>query len=420
LPQGDLMPAGDSYTSRLRWVMIALVFLATVINYLDRQTLSVLAPVLQDQFQMSATAYGRIVFLFMLAYTIVNGLSGPIIDRLGTKAGYALMIAWWSAAEVLHAFSRGVVSLGVFRFLLGMGEAGNWPAGVRVVAEWFPPKERALASGIFNSGSSIGALMAPPLVAWIVLHFGWPRAFLVVGLSGFGWIAAWWIIYRTPVNREPGEQIRAVPIKQLLRGRFLWQFTASKALSDPVWYFYIFWFPQYLKTARGFTLLQIGRTAWVPFLAADAGNLLGGGFSLFLIRRGHSVHSAHRLAIVLCSLLMTAAIPAVLVPSAAQAIGLVSIAAFGYTGAMANMLAIPADAFPKNAVASVWGVASMGSGFGGMLFSLITGHIVDHYSFTAAFVLFGILPLFAATLVWFLPPDHVANATPQVVRSADD
>lgn len=383
--------------------MIALVFLATVINYLDRQTLSVLAPVLQDEFRMSATEYSRIVFLFMLAYTIMNGLSGPIIDRVGTKLGYLLTIAWWSTAEVLHAFSRGVVSLGIFRFLLGMGEAGNWPAAVRVVAEWFPPEERALASGIFNSGSSIGALLAPPLVAWIVLRMGWPRAFLMVGLSGFVWLAVWAVIYRAPAKSASAALAKPFPMRNLLSSRFLWQFTASKVLSDPVWYFYIFWFPQYLKTARGFTLLEIGKTAWIPFLAADVGNLLGGAFSLLFLRRGFSPLKAHRTAVVLFSLLMTAAIPAVLVRSPAQAIGLVALAAFGYTGSLANMLAIPADVFPKDAVASVWGFASMGAGFGGMLFSLITGPIVDHFSFTPAFILFGIVPLFAAVLVWLLP-----------------
>ena len=165
--------------------MIGLVFLATVVNYLDRQTLSVVAPVITEQFHMSNVAYSRVMFAFMLAYTIMNGVSGPMVDRLGTKLGYALCMAWWSIAAMLHSLARGAFSLGVFRFLLGMGEAGNWPAGVKVAAEWFPPKERALASGIFNSGSSIGAVLAPPLVAWIILQSGWRSAFLVVGAAGF-------------------------------------------------------------------------------------------------------------------------------------------------------------------------------------------------------------------------------------------
>src|SRR3954452_16604676 len=178
--------------------MISLVFAATVINYLDRQTLSVPAPVLIEQFHMSNVAYSRIVFAFMLAYTIMNAVSGPLIDRLGTKAGYALCIAWWSASSVLHAFARGPISLGAYRFLLGMGEAGNWPAGVKVVAEWFPERERALASGVFNSGSSVGAILAPPVVALIVLQLGWRTAFFIIGTLGFLWIGAWLVIYRTP------------------------------------------------------------------------------------------------------------------------------------------------------------------------------------------------------------------------------
>ena len=388
--------------------MIALVFLATVINYLDRQTLSVLAPVLQEEFRMSANEYGHIVFFFMLAYTIMNGLSGTLIDRVGTKAGYAITIVWWSAAEVLHAFSRGVVSLGVFRFLLGMGEAGNWPAAVRVVAEWFPAEERALASGIFNSGSSIGALIAPPLVTWIALRAGWPHAFLFVGLSGFVWLGLWAIAYRSP-EIEAAKSVQPISMRHLLRNRFLLQFTLSKILSDPVWYFYVFWFPQYLKSARGFTLLQIGKTAWIPFLAADIGNFLGGALSLLLLKGGCSPWSAHRLTISFGSVLMIAAIPAVLSPNPAHAIALVSIAALGYTVSLANMLALPADVFPKDVVASTWGFASMGAGFGGMLFSLITGWIVGQYSFTPAFILFGIIPVIGAAIVWFLPETHQSN-----------
>src|SRR5690348_15315050 len=380
--------------------MISLVFSTTIINYLDRQTLSVAAPVLIEQFHMSNMAYSRIVFAFMLAYTIMNAVSGPLIDRLGTKLGYALCIAWWSASSVLHAFARGAFSLGAYRFLLGMGEAGNWPAGVKVVAEWFPERERALASGVFNSGSSVGAILAPPVVAFILLRFGWPSAFLLIGLLGFIWLVFWWKFYRTPedavvTERPPGAW-------GLFRKRLVWSFTLSKIFMDPAWYFYIFWFPEYLKRARHFDMAQIGAYAWIPFFVAGIGNVLGGFVSALLIRRGISVTVARKAAVTLFAILMTAAIPAVLVSSAALAIAFVAIAMAGYTGSLANMLALPTDVFPKNAVASVYGLASMGAGFGGMLFTLITGWLVDHYSYTPVFIGFGILPLICALILWML------------------
>ena len=396
-------PAADPAPDRLRWVMIGLVFLATVINYLDRQTLSVVAPILRDQFGMSNTSYSRIVFAFMLAYTIMNGISGPLLDRLGTRLGYALTIAWWSAAAALHALARGTWSLGIYRFLLGMGEAGNWPAGVKVVAEWFPVKERALASGIFNSGSSIGAVIAAPLIAWIVLQFGWPPAFALVGGSGFLWLVLWWAVYRTPPEVRKETATRPAPALSLLRTRFVWSFTLSKVFMDPVWYFYIFWFPEYLKAARGFDLAAIGKFAWIPFFTAGVGNLAGGGVSAWLLRRNLAPTAARKLSILLFALLMTSAIPAVLVRDVRLSIALVSLATLGYTGSLANMLAFPADVFPKNAVGSVWGFASMGAGLGGMIFSLLTGWIVDHYSFVPAFILFGLIPLISASIVLTLP-----------------
>ncbi len=393
-------PAPD----RLRWLMIAFAFLATVINYLDRQTLSVAAPVLREQFHMSNVDYSRVVFAFMLAYTIMNGASGPLIDRLGTRLGYALTMAWWSLAAIFHAFAQGAVSLGAFRFLLGMGEAGNWPAGVKVVAEWFPERERALASGLFNTGSAVGAVLAPPIVAAILLHYGWRTAFVAIGLVGLVWLLFWCPVYRTPARTPsavPADDA-PIPVLQLMRTRFVWSFTIAKVFMDPVWWFYTFWFPEYLKHARDFNLAAIGRFAWIPFAVAGAGNLLGGWLSQFLLSRGCSLTVARKSAITFFAALMLSAIPAVLVGNAALSIGLVSIAMLGYTGSLANMLAMPADVFGKNAVASVYGLASMGSGFGGMLFTLITGWAVDRYSYTPVFVGFGILPLICATLLWTL------------------
>jgi ACS family hexuronate transporter-like MFS transporter len=389
--------------SKSRWLMLAFAFVATVINYLDRQTLSVLAPVMLERFKISATTYSDIIFAFMLAYTVMNGVSGPLLDRLGSKVGYALTIAWWSAAEILHAFSGGAISLGVFRFLLGVGEAGNFPAGVKIIGEWFPAKERSLASGIFYSGAAVGAMLAPPLLAWTVLEMGWQASFAIVGALGFVWLGAWLVFYRTPPNL-PGETETPPPaVWALAKTRFVWQFTLSKVFADPVWYFYTFWFPQYLKVGHGFTMKEIGQTAWIPFFTGGIGNLAGGFLCSAFLRFGFSPQIARRIGVLFFSALMVAAVPAALVHSSALAIALISTATFGYCGALANVLAIPRDLFPKNAVASIWGLASMGSGFGGMLFSLVTGWLVDHYSFKPAFVLFGLTPIIAALLIWWLP-----------------
>jgi MFS transporter, ACS family, hexuronate transporter len=399
--------------SPLRWLMISLAFWATVINYLDRQALSVAAPVLREQFHMSNVEYSRVLFGFLLAYTIMNGVSGLLIDRLGTRLGYGLCIAWWSVAAILHAFASGAVSLGVFRFLLGMGEAGNWPGAVKVVTEWFPERERALASGIFNSGSAAGAILAPPLIAWILLRFGWPWAFVAVGATGFLWLLLWWPLYRTPASAAGVVDAPPVPVRTLIRTRFVQVFTFSKIFMDPVWYFYIFWFPEYLKRVRHFDMAAIGKYAWIPFLVAGFGNLLGGMLSGFLIRRGWPAAMARKSAVTCFAVLMLAAIPAVLARDAAVSIALVSMAMLGYTGSCANMLAMPASVFPKNAVASVYGLASMGSGFGGMIFTLITGWAVDHYSYTPVFIGFGLMPLVCAGVLWLLPGPAAISSSSQ-------
>lgn len=394
--------ASKSRPLKMRWVMIGLAFFATVINYLDRQTLSVVAPELKKQFGMKDETYGMILSAFMLAYTIMNGVSGPLLDRIGTRLGYALCMVWWSTAGVLHALVTGPLTLGLCRFLLGMGEAGNWPAAVKVVSEWFPARERALASGIFNSGSAAGALLAPPLVAWLVLNWGWPKAFLVVGASGYLWLVVWWLVYRTPEAVAGEVQERPAPPWRLLRTRFVGFFTLSKVFMDPVWYFYIFWFPKYLSTVHGFTLADIGRTAWIPFVTADIGNLAGGALTAGFIRLGVPIHRAPKVSVTIFALLMTAAIPAGLTHNAVAAIALVSTATFGYTGYLANTLAFPAEVFPKNMVGSIWGLASMGAGFGGMVFSWLSGRLIDRYGYGPVFIGYGLMPLAALAIVLFL------------------
>jgi ACS family hexuronate transporter-like MFS transporter len=391
--------------SRWRWVIIGFAFLATVINYLDRQTLSIAAPVLRDEFRLSNEAYSWVLFGFLLAYTIMNGVSGAVIDRLGTKVGYALCVAWWSVAEILHVFARGAMSLTLLRFALGAGEAGNWPAAVKAVAQWFPSKERPLASGIFNSGASVGAIVAPPLVAWLLLQFGWRTAFVAVGMTGLAWLAAWLALCP---NAAPAARVGAgAPAPRsalrgwsLVRTRFVASFTVAKVFMDPVWYFYSFWFPEYLKRARHFDLASIGKVAWIPFFVAGLGNILGGVLSGWLMRRGLSTTVSKKTAVTFFALLMTCAIPAVLVPQSGVSIAFISVAMLGYTGCLVNMLSMPSDVFPDDTVASVYGIASMGSGFGGMLFTLITGWLVDHFSYVPVFVGFGLIPLVSVAIQW--------------------
>jgi MFS transporter, ACS family, aldohexuronate transporter len=390
-----------SVDDKKKWAVLAMAFVATVINYLDRQTLSVMAPILLTQFHISAQGYSRIIFSFMLAYTVMNGVSGRLLDHLGSKMGYALTIAWWSGAEVLHAFSAGALSLGFFRFLLGLGEAGNYPAGVKLIAEWFPAEERSLASGIFNSGASIGAILAPPLLAWIALVAGWRMAFVVIGLLGFVWLAIWIPLYRE--SHAVTLESTRVPVGILLRSRFLWQFTLSKVFSDPVWYFYTFWVPQYLKVMHGFSLRQIGETAWIPFSTAAIGNVVGGVVFRALLSFKMGTPTTRRVSVLIFSSLMVCAAFVGRSQSPAECIALISVATFGYSGALANLLAFPGDVFPKETVASVWGFASMGSGFGAMIFSLLTGYLIDRYSFHPVFILFGILPIISAAIVWSLP-----------------
>jgi len=384
--------------------MISLAFFATFINYLDRQSLSVAAPILQIQFHMSSIGYSRVLFAFMLAYTIMNGASGLMIDRLGTKVGYGLFAAWWSLCSMLHAFARGVWSLGILRFLLGVGEAGNWPGAVKVVAEWFPAEERSLASGLFNSGSSMGAIVAPPVIAVLVLRFGWRSAFVAVGSLGFLWVATWCVFYRSPAQKidAPALAPTAPPLGLLLRSRFVWTFTISKIFIDPVWYFYTFWFPEYLFHARHFDLAAIGKYAWIPFFVAGVGSVAGGLIAKGFLSLDVPISGARKAAVTVAAAMMTMAIPAVLASGAASSIALVSVAMAGYTAALANMLAMPADVFPAAGVASVYGLASMGSGFGGMVFALVTGWLVERYSYVPAFWLFGLIPLICVAIQWVL------------------
>lgn len=403
----------QSYRDK-RVIIVVLLFLATVINYIDRQVLSVNAPIIRDELGLSNIDYSRIVFAFLLAYTIMLAGSGWILDRLGTRRGFALSIIWWSIAGMMHAGAGSALGFAIFRFLLGMGEAGNWPGAMRAVAEWFPTRSRAAAAGIFGSGTSVGAIIAPPLVVFITLHWGWRAAFLISGAMGFFWLAAWLRVYWPPAEHPglaPEDRLRldaetefsssapSVPWTSLFRERKIWGVILARMGADPVWWFYVFWLPEYLTHARGYSLEEIGYFAWIPFLAADIGNVGGGLLSSYLIHRGVSLDRARKAVLYTSAVGMTAALPAVSVSDPVLNLALISLATLSFGSWATNMLTVSADIAPVGSVGSVTGLAGMGAGVGGMLFTLATGWLVDHSGYQPVFITAGLLPLFAAASV---------------------
>jgi MFS transporter, ACS family, hexuronate transporter len=399
-----------------KWWVATLLFLATVINYVDRQTLSVLAPELRARFHMSNTDYSHVIFAFLLAYMLMQSGSGRLMDKLGTRRGFSLTIAWWSVAAVLHAAANSALAFGSFRFLLGLGEAGNWPGGVKVVSEWFPPKERAFAIGFFNSGSTLGAVFAPPVVAWVALHWGWRQAFVLTGSLGFLWLLLWLTTYRSPTQPVEQESSQPAPAKwkDLLRYRQVWALVLGRMLADPVWWFYVFWLPDYLRQARHFTLAEIGYFAWIPFLTAGLGNLLGGWLSGHLIRRGVGILRARKIVMGASAVAMMAGIPAVQAPGATAALVLISTVTMAYSVWAANVLTLPADMFPQQVVASISGLSGTGAALGGMMFTLLIGAVVDRLSYTPVFVMAGLMPLAAAAFIIAGCKERAQTAHPQI------
>jgi len=402
----------------LRWWIVGLLFVATLINYVDRQTLSILAPTLRDEFGMSATDYSRVVFVFLLGYMFMQCISGKLIDIIGVYRGFAITVVIWSIAAAGHALATGALSLGALRFVLGLGEAGNWPASIKVVATWFPPRERATATGLFNSGSIIGAMISAPLIAWMALTVGWRWAFVLTGATGFIWMALWLIFYRSPKTHprlspeelthiqtvngaNEGKANEPVPTWfQLLRLRKVWGLIIARIFSDPVWWFWVFWLPEYLKNARGFGMEAIGRYAWIPFLTAGVGSLVGGMASSRMVRRGAVPVRARKFVMLWAAIGMLSGIPAVLTSSAQLAIAFLSVATFCYCVWASNILTIPADLFPDSLVGSVAGIAGTGAAFGGMIFTLATGLLVDHFSYTPVFFIAGAMPLVSITVLY--------------------
>lgn len=375
----------------VRWWIAALLFFSSVINYVDRQVLSVVAPTITKELGITAVQYANILQAFLIPYTLMYVGSGFLVDRWGTRKSLAAFMGWWSAANMLHGAARSAVELGTGRFLLGLGEPGNFMAGFRAISEWYAPKEKAFVNGLLNGGSAVGAIIAPPLVAWLTLSYGWRWAFVATGAIGFLWLGAWLaIVPGVPpetAGTEPGPKM---PWIKLLALRETWALLLPRFVSDPVWWFYLFWLPKYLADQRQFSLAEIGLLAWMPYLSADLGALVGGGLSGALIARGWPVLKARQAGMLPFALLMPAS---VLIPAAGAtgALALICVVTFAHMAWKTNLQTVTNDVFPTPVVGSVSGIIAFGSGLGGTLFTNLTGWTVENFSYDAIFYVMGFL-----------------------------
>jgi ACS family hexuronate transporter-like MFS transporter len=411
-----------------RWIIVALLFFATTINYLDRQVIGLLKDYLAADLHWSEKDYSNIVMAFSAAYAAGLLLFGRFIDMIGTKLGYAISIVVWSVAAMAHALARSTFGFGIARTALGLGEAGNFPAAIKAVAEWFPKKERALATGVFNAGSNIAGVLGPFLIMWIFRNYGWHQAFLWTGIIGFIWLVFWWIFYDTPTSqkrlgRREYEYIHSdAPVSidhapkmswfQILSFRQTWAFVVGKFLTDPIWWFYLFWIPSYFNTTYH---LNLG-SSWIyvstVYVVASFGSVLGGYLSGWLIKKGWPVYKARKTAMFIYALCVIPVIGIQFTSNVWAAVSLISLAAASHQAWSANIFTTASDMFPKNAVSSVVGIGGMGGSTGAILFPLLIGIILDHFKglghintgYNIIFVICGCTYVIAWLLMHFLAP----------------
>jgi MFS transporter, ACS family, hexuronate transporter len=406
----------------LRWYICGLLFFATTVNYVDRQVLGILKPMLERDLKWSEADFGWIVFAFQGAYAIMMPVVGRIIDWLGTRAGYALAVVVWSVASMSHALAHGFLGFAAARFGLGIGEAGNFPAAIKTVAEWFPQRERALATGIFNSGSNVGAVLAPLLVPVVALHFGWRACFLVTGGLDLVWLVFWLSFYRGPrehplLSRQELallEQDHAdEPVKQRVHyrdphaRRALAAFVIGKFLTDPVWWFYLYWLPGFLALKFGLSLTKLGPPLIVVYVAADVGSVFGGWLPGRFLGMGWTVAKARQTAMLVFALSVLCIIPVQYTGGNLWlTVGLISMATASHQGWSANIFTLASDVFPQSTVASVVGLGGMGGAIGGMLVSLAVGYWLDfsHEAYGPLFVAAGLAYLVALAIIHVLLP----------------
>jgi ACS family hexuronate transporter-like MFS transporter len=422
LTAGTTSPAQPARASlkigHFRWVICALLLFGTTKNYMDRQVLGVLKGTLQHDLGWNEIDYGNLVFAFQAAYAVGLVVVGRLMDRLGTRLGYALTMVFWSLAAMAHAVAGSLAGFTAARAALGFGESGIFPASIKTTAEWFPQKERALATGIFNAGTNVGAIITPLVVPWITIRLGWRWAFIFTGALGFVWLVFWLILYRKPeehprLSRQEFDYIRSdpapppgrVPWLRLLAHRQTWAVMSGKFITDPIWWFYLFWAPDFLERKHGLSLAQIGVPIMVIYVIADAGSVAGGWLSSWLIRRGWSVNLGRKITMLICAACVVPVIEASQARGLWAAVLLIGLAAAAHQGFSANMYTLVTDMFPREAVASVVGLAGMAGAVGGMLIAKVVGYILQTTgSYVVPFLIAGAAYLVAVSVIQLLVP----------------
>ena len=406
---------------RRRWMICGLLLFAATVNYMDRQVIALLKPMLQVQFGWNDIGYSNIVLAFQLAYAIGLLFAGKLIDKLGTRKGFSIAVFLWSLAAMAHAAAGSVFQFAVARFSLGLGESGSFPASIKAVAEWFPKRQRALATGIFNSGANIGAMVAPVAVRWLTYRFGWRMAFIATGAVGFVWIVCWLSLYRRPEDDrrvskselayiqsdppDPQNQENTIPLRTLLTLPQAWAIALGKFFTDPIWWVYLFWMPDFLSRNLGLNLTGMQLPLIVIYSGASIGSIGGGWLSSSLLKRGWSLNASRKSAMLVCALAVTPIVIAARTHNAWLAISLIALAAGAHQGWSANLYTLASDTFPRGAVGSVVGFASMVGAVGGMLVSKAVGYILQSTgSYVAVFLMAGSAYLVALCFIQALAP----------------
>ena len=413
-------PSLDQKPTMIRWWICALLFFATTINYIDRQVFAILAPQLQTEIGWSEIEYGYIVTAFQFSYAIGLLLVGKLIDFLGTKKGFIISIIVWSLAAMAHALARTPIGFGIARLALGIGESGNFPAAIKTISEWFPRKERALATGIFNSGSNIGAIVAPLLVPIIALNFGWQAAFIITGLLGFIWLFFWLRLMNRPedhpgINATELDLIKAdteenlekpTSIWKIIRTRKVWAIAIGKFLTDPIWWFFLYWLPKFLNTTYGLKLDKIGLPLIVTYLIADVGSIGGGWLSSHFLKMGWSINAARKTTLLICAILVVPIYWASGIDDLWPAVILIGLGMAAHTGWSANMYTLATDFFPKKDMGTVVGFIGMAGAVGGMLMASATGHLLEATgSYKILFVIAASMYGIALIIIHLLVPN---------------